>query len=412
MITLLKKFFIDNWQRKLLALILAMIIWIVVNHYMSLSTTIRNVSIKVKNIPKGKTVEGVQSDGTLQKKISINVLGNKDIIQSLQSKDVEIVLDASRTKGRWNAAITKDHLVFLNQHIDARSIKQVSAQNIELKTVPMISEKVPVFVSKPIGDPPRGYKFLDIIPYRLFLNITGPETEVKKLKQEGVKLTFNLDRISRDDLDRLQDEREIDQDGVSYLVPDHLKKIHIPSLSKYPFEIDDVRADDLKINFVKQKLLKIASPIPVSVFFSHKLTRKQHQKKYLLQPNQFLQLKNGIHIINTQLYAKGISPLFAEIVKDMIQIVVTITPDGRKTSWNVQVLHPHILEDRYVAEKLIRSKLPSSFHNDTDYREEYFRNRFRKYLNTLRLFTANNEKLSLDIRIIDDKITLKPKNML
>lgn len=35
MISLLKRLFIDNWVRKLISLILAMIIWMVVNHSMS-----------------------------------------------------------------------------------------------------------------------------------------------------------------------------------------------------------------------------------------------------------------------------------------------------------------------------------------------------------------------------------------
>lgn len=34
MITLLKRIFIENWQRKLISLVLAMIIWVLVHHSM------------------------------------------------------------------------------------------------------------------------------------------------------------------------------------------------------------------------------------------------------------------------------------------------------------------------------------------------------------------------------------------
>jgi len=37
MITLLKRLFLDNWPRKLMALVLALIIWMLVNYSMSVS---------------------------------------------------------------------------------------------------------------------------------------------------------------------------------------------------------------------------------------------------------------------------------------------------------------------------------------------------------------------------------------
>ncbi|MEL7431215.1 MAG: hypothetical protein AAGI90_01610 [Chlamydiota bacterium] len=416
MITLLKKLFFRNWQRKLLALILAMIIWIVVNHYMSLSTTVRNVSVRVKNIPQGKTIEGIQSNGILHQKIAIHLTGNKDLIESLQSKDLEVVVDAQNTAGPWEASIGKKNLFLRNKRVDSRSVREVSAPPISLITSPMITEKVPIFVSKPIGEPPKGYAFLDVLPYKLFVNVTGSESEMKKLKKEGLKLTFNLDLISRDDLDLLYDQHRNAKhsigDAISYLIPDSLKKIYIPSLSKYPFEIDDVHAKQLRINFVKRELIRIPYPIPISFFFSHKLAREDSAQNYRVKPNHFVQIKNGISMIKQPLYAKGISPLFAEITKDMIQIVISITPNGKTLGWNVQVMNPHQLENLFVQEKLRQSESAICLHGYPGYREEYFRNRFRKYVNQLRLFTANNEKLSLDLELEGREIVIQPINTL
>lgn len=410
MITLLKRFFIDNWQRKLLALILAMIIWIVVNHYMSLSTTIRNVPVRVKNIPKGQTVEGVQDNGILNRKISLNVHGNKDVIQSLEGKDLEVVIDAESTSGEWKASIDKKNVFVFNKRADYRSITHVDASDIHLVTAPMITEKVPVFVSKPIGDPPKGYEFLDILPYKFSLNVTGPQSTVKKLQKEGVKLTFNLDHISRDELDRLYEKKGSTEDAISYLIPQSLKKVHIPSLSKYPFEIDDIQAENLRVNFVKRELIRIQSPLPISFFLSHKLTGNQKHQQYTIKNNKFVEVKNGISIIKTPLYAKGVSPLFAEITKDLIQIVISLSPEGKKLSWSVQIMNPHSLEDAYVEKKLSLFHGKTSLHKYKDDREEHLRNRFRKYVNQLRLFTSNNEKLSLDIRLENNQIVIEPRN--
>jgi len=60
--SLLIKMFVDNWQRKLIALVLSMIIWIVINHSIETQKELK-VPIKVINIPSGKTIKGLSSSG-------------------------------------------------------------------------------------------------------------------------------------------------------------------------------------------------------------------------------------------------------------------------------------------------------------------------------------------------------------
>ena len=68
--SLLIKIFLENWPRKLVAMLLALIIWSMVSHSMMTYKTFHNVPVKVLNIPPGKTIEKINDKQILSKKVS------------------------------------------------------------------------------------------------------------------------------------------------------------------------------------------------------------------------------------------------------------------------------------------------------------------------------------------------------
>ena len=80
--TLLKTIFVDNWQRKLIALLAALVIWLLVNYTITETRTIPNVPIRVLNVPKDKTIEGLQNGGLLSRKITLVLTGKKSVIEN------------------------------------------------------------------------------------------------------------------------------------------------------------------------------------------------------------------------------------------------------------------------------------------------------------------------------------------
>src|SRR3990167_7397374 len=101
MITLLKRLFIENWVRKLLSLILAIVVWVVVNRSLTATKTIPDVPVRVINLSPGKTIEGMQANGTLNERVSIAIQGNRFMLDELGSRDLEIVLDAKEKPNQW-----------------------------------------------------------------------------------------------------------------------------------------------------------------------------------------------------------------------------------------------------------------------------------------------------------------------
>lgn len=408
---MLFQIFIQNWQRKLISLVLAMIIWMVVHNSMTATKTIHNLAVRVTHLQTGKTIEGMQVNGLLNQRISLQITGNKEMLEDLSDKDLEVVIDAADKSGEWIAAITKKNLVSVNPDIDiAKLISKVAPFEMILRQSKRVSEKIPILITQPIGEAPKGYQFLDVWPYRLNLSVEGPEDAVKRLKSRGLQISFNLNDISKDELDALFASKPKSQvDEVSFFVPNSWKKVFVPQLSDTPLEIDDPQAKTLRIDFSRQDLLPIGASIPVTVFFPPKYSQTLNPETYQLATNDFVLKKNGIKMIGAPLFAQGVSRLFLDTVKDMIQVVVVAVPKSERESlvWNVQFTYPHELEDRYVAKVMSESEEEAD-DLQPHLREDYLRNRFRSYMNRFRLYTPTGQKLALKIELQANNISVLP----
>lgn len=409
--TLLLRLFLENWQRKLFSLILAMIIWMAVSFSMTATKIVSNVPVRVINLPKEKTIEGMQVNGILTKRIILTITGNKNVVDELTGKDLEIVVDATGKSNQWTESISKKNLISLNPDLDIiKTISRVAPYDMIIKESKLVTEKIPVCVTQPIGEAPKGYQFLDVWPYQLFVTVKGPEETVKRLKSKGLKLTFNLSDITGADLDNAINKKHI-SDEVSFFVPNSWKKINLPILSDAPIEIDDSLAKALRIDFSRQDLIPLETPIPVSIFFPPKFSTTLNPETYTLATNEYIIKKNGINMFNPPLFASGVSQLFAEIVKDMVQIVIIANPKNERDTlfWNTEFIYPHELEDRYV-ERIMSENDTEDEDIQPRLREDYLRNRFRNYMNRFRLYTSNHQKLVLKIELQANTITVTPQN--
>ena len=111
--TLFYKIFIESWSRKLISIVLAVIIWMIVNHTLTSTRNISNVPVRIIHLPQGKTVEGMQPNGRLAKKLTLTVVGNKTLIDELMPSDLEVIIDASDKPDEWFVTIDKKNLVSL-----------------------------------------------------------------------------------------------------------------------------------------------------------------------------------------------------------------------------------------------------------------------------------------------------------
>jgi hypothetical protein len=408
MISLLRRIFIDNWVKKLISLILAIIVWFVVDHSLTSTKTINTIGVRVINLPQGKTINGLQPSGLLNKRFSLTIAGKKSHLEEISPSDLEIMIDGSEFSNENIINIQKKHLVSLNPELSiANHINKVYTKTMVLNLVPFATEKIPVYVSHPIGEAPKGYQFLDVWPYHLNMSVSGPDEIIKKLKARGLKLTFNMNDISRSELERINSKRQ--KNVVSYFIPEEWKSINIPTISDLPIRIDDVDAKFLRIDFIRSDTIALNFSIPVSLFFPSDYKGPQNPANINIGSGDLISSLKGLKILNKPLYTKGVSELFVKTVKDMVLLSVNMTNvnDEENIGWSIQFINPQELEDRYVTTMITEINDEELKEMHPTLREEHLRNRFRNYMNRFELFTADDQPLNLSIQLKGKEIVIK-----
>ncbi|MCB1110463.1 MAG: hypothetical protein KDK64_05735 [Chlamydiia bacterium] len=407
--TLLKSLFINNWPRKCLSIILAIAVWFLVNKSLTITKTISNIPVKIENIPPGKTVDGVQSNGLLNRRVSLILTGNKKLLEDLNANDLQVVFDAQGQEGEWIATIGKKNLRADNPDLNlSQGISRVGQQNFIIKITKLVTEKVPIIITQPIGEAPRGYQFLDIWPYQLFITVSGPEEQVKHFKNRGLKLTFNLNDVSRTQLDELSaNNTKKHSDVVSFFVPNSWKQISLPLLSSTPIEINDPDAKYLRIDFIRYEMLKMDTPLPICLYFPPSTIGAIAPSKVSLTPNSLVENRSGVNMITEPLYAKGVSALFLDVVKNMVEISVLVRPEEDAClQTSIQFINAKDLEDRYI--RYLKSDVSDDEVRDLQpqLREAYLRNRFRNYMYRFQLYRSTSEPLELCPKLQGNTITI------
>ncbi|MBS4169216.1 hypothetical protein [Parachlamydia sp. AcF125] len=408
-----KDFFFHNWGRKAVAVISAIIIWVFVNHSILETKTIPNVPVKIVNLAPDKTVLGLLSNGILERRMTLTLTGPKDMIQDLESGDVQVLLDASTADSDdWVVRVSKKNLVSLNPAINLlQHITSVDHSEFVIKLTKLVTAKVPILVMTPVGNPPEGYEYLDVWPQRLMHTLSGPREEIERLKNKGLKLTFKLDKITTADLDKLSnDPSHTYDDEISFAVPEKWKQVAIPFRQYDTEEINDPEAANLRIDFLRKKLLPLKQELPVQIFYPFKHSAEINPQTYFLSFQGPILEKNGISIFSVPLYVKDVSRLFLDIIRDNLQIVVIAAPKEEREvlQWSVEIIDEHALEDTYVAYSISGLSGDKNVSPLSSKKQEaLLRKRFREYAQRLALYVTPDRKLALDSRLDDRQIKIQ-----
>ena len=402
--TFIINLFTKNWQRKLFSMLAATLIWTVVNSSVTTSRNFVRVPIRIVNLPPNKTIRGLMPDGILDKRMTLTIIGNKDIIEHLNLQDFEIVLDASDKGDEWVAKISKNNIVNLNPDVHLLSaIQQISYPELIIRLCPLVTRKIPVFVQLPQDEAPEGYQFLDVWPQKLYQTISGPEDEVKRLQEEGLELDFDLTQISSEQLNALRGE---DEDEVSFFVPDSWKKVRIPFLHDAEQSLNSPEARQLRVDFLHKALLPVDWPIPIRLFFPRATLSTLNPSTLALQPNGFVKADKGVYNLAGRLYVGEVSRLFLDVVRESLEVAVvpTLKDQALEFRWSVLFVDPKRLEESYVTLALAgeldtdaRAESGIALRQHLADRERFFRARFQTYLRRFQFFKEKGSPVSLAI---------------
>jgi hypothetical protein len=370
----LHNIFLSHWQRKILSLFFAIGIWLFVNQSLLTTRTFTGVPIRISHLPSDQTIEGLEPSGYLRKRLTLTLSGNKQKLESLSSQDLEVVLNAIDRPSPWNVLIEKKQLLCLNSGINlTKIISKIQHSSLSLQLTPLSIEKIPILISKPVGKAPSDYLFLNVWPQSLTLTVRGPSSLLKRLKKTGQHLTFNLSDIPLSDLESLPAHG----DSISFPVPAEWKKVLLPALSDIPLDIDDPEAQHLRIDFLRKELLPLKTFLPIRLF-------QKSEDPYSFAQNQWVSLQKGVAYLSKPLFIKGVSRTFLQIVQPYLELILSREEDQNEWSVSLQLIHPKILEDRYVA--LLLDKNSNICKEEQLPQEEFLRKRFCQYRDQLELY--------------------------
>lgn len=401
-------FFLHNWQRKLVAVLTAIVIWLFVNHSINGTKTIANVPIRIINLPSDKTICGLLPNGMLTRRIALTVTGTMDVVEELEAGDLEVLLDASTADNdEWIVQITKKNLVSLNPSIDLRHhITQVEHTDFVIKLSRLVTAKIPVTIETPTGYPPQGYDYLDIWPQYLVQTVSGPEEEIQKLKEKGLQLSFDLRDITKTELDAIKSSAHNDE--ISFFIPKKWKQISIPFHNNNLEDLNDPEAPSLRIDFLRKEFLSIDKEIPIRVFYPLTELEKINPETYALETSEDIVKKNGVTILTKPLYAREVSRLFIDVIRNSIEIVIVASPKNERNIlvWSIEFINPRELEDTYVAFSITNSfsNKGSQIGGIPKKKEELLRKRFREYMRRIMLYLSETRKLHIKSSLEGEKI--------
>lgn len=402
-------FLFNNWQRKVIALICAIVIWVYVSQTITATKTLPNVPVRVINLPVDKTIEGISSNGILSRRLTLTLSGTKNVIEAVEPSDLEVVIDAKNQPDEWVIQVNKKNLFSLNPEIDLkRHVNSLAHNDFVIKMSRLITEQVPVRFTALTGEPPEGYQFLDIGPQQLVQNVTGIEEEVLQLKDKGIQLSFDFSKVSKDELDSLRGfNQSIRNDEINFLVPDDWKKFSLPIEGEPIVALNDPQAKNLTITFLRKELIPVGAEVPIRVFYSPEFISQINPKKYPLALSEIIEKKDGLTLLKTPLYVKEVSRLFLDIVRHNMEIVILAAPESEREElqWSVELVNQLELENTFVA-FLINTRY-SDEQIDYKKREARLRRRFREFASKMNFFLHNGQPLYLQCSLENDAIKVK-----
>lgn len=394
----------DHWQRKLVALITAVIMWVLVNNSIIDTKTIPNIAVKVIDLPSDRAIVGLLPNGLLSRHITLTLSGTKDVISELEAGDIQVVLDASAIEGdEWIVDVTKKNLVSLNPAINlAKHITQVSHGDFIIKMSRLVNDKVPVTVLSPTGEPPHGYSFVDIWPQQFFQTLSGTAEEIAEIRNKGLQLTLDMSLINKADLEQAQTTGN----EVVFFVPNKWKKIAIPyrDRNESDVELNDSDAKQLQMTFLPEQWLPFDTQIPVFAYYPAVTLGSFNPGTRPLVTGGKLTKEHGVQMLKGPLYLFDVSNFFLKQIENSLAIIVAVSPQPglQMLPWSLEVVDVPTLENAYVNGLLAQEQYGNIRH-----RKKLLKRRFQIYLQRLALYVHPGQKLHLECILGADAITIQ-----
>lgn len=178
-------FFRNDWQLKLVSLLLAIIVWFVICEYVDpeTDTTVNNIAITVNYEGSVPEKEGLGIMTAIEETVSVRVSGSRDTIALMNPNKITASLDLSNVtrSGEYDLPVKIDvgsqNLQLLEQSVETVKVR------FDENTVANVKVNVTV-----TGGVPEGYILEEPTMLNNFVTVTGPKAIVDTIDSAQVEI--------------------------------------------------------------------------------------------------------------------------------------------------------------------------------------------------------------------------------
>ncbi|MEI6531751.1 MAG: hypothetical protein WCN87_02905 [Chlamydiota bacterium] len=189
-------------------------------------------------------------------------------------------------------------------------------------------------------------------------------------------------------------------------MPDSWKKVAIPFLGNTEVVLNDPDSSSLRINFLKRTFLSLDTLIPISLYFPFETVNTLNSEKIRIEASSLVKKSNGLFFLNEPLYAKDVSSLFLDVVRNHLELVI-IASNKDYLEWSIDFVNFKGLERAYVA--LALAEYPDKLAKELPLhlKQEQLESRFRTYVDQFRLYNSQKQPFKLHPVLKDQQILLQ-----
>lgn len=397
----------QQWQRISFSVAAGLFCWWYVHETQITTKSFTDVPVYIQGLPPGKTLGGLRKDGRLMKPFSLTLKGRKKALEMIKPDQIEVLINASGKGDVWKEDVTLSSLRCLNPEIQlSRVINDITYSPLQLRLTTKASRDIPVSILPPSGALPKGYKLIDIWPDQLVQSVEGPEEAVQALTVRKLFLTFDLNRITKQQLERLGEELTPGSE-IYFKIPESWKYIELPAPFGESRPLQDPEAENLTFVILKPALLSLDHPLPVRISNLPVPLPSSPILNYELQiapENGHVQMLNHLPHWVKPIYVEGVSKEFLQTIQSHLEIVVYIGTKG-SIACQVEVANSPKAEEKYV-QRLLQTHFERNTQDEGSLQKRLTK-QFWYYMSQMKFYGPNRHPLEWEVTISGSQLSLR-----
>lgn len=396
----------QQWQRILFSAIAGIFTWWYIHETLVSTRVFTDVPIYIQGLPPGKTLGGLRKDGRLMRQFSVTLKGRRKALETIKPDQIELLVNAAGKGDIWKEELELDSIRCLNPEVQiGRDVIALEHPPLQIRLTTKISRDIQVSILPPSGSLPKGYKLIDVWPDRLTQTVEGPEEAVQALMVRRLFLTFDLNRITKQQLERMSEEQFAGSE-IFLKVPESWKHIDLPAPFGESVPLQDPQAESLILVILRPAMLALEHPIPIRISplpIPTSTSPFNNRELKITVDDGYVSMTHDLAYWVRPVFIDGVSRDFLQTILPHLEFVVYVGTKGN-ISGQFEIANAQRAERKYI-QKMMQSHFERA--SDEDLLHKRLRQQFWFYVSQMVFYDAARQPLQWDFTISGNHLRIK-----